>query len=274
MLMNARKLASWTVVALFVSAAAVGCKKKDETAGGSADAAAAQTSATVQAGDANAWYRCPMEECHYAQKGPGKCPTCGMDLVKAPEGWAPSDVGDATSCTGSSCGCPMAAGMQGAPGTGVPTPTAVKTAKELAPEKIGQSATCPVTGETFQVTESTPAVNWEGKVYLFCCPGCVPRFLADPAKYAAAAAQPPTDPGQTPPAAALEIKTAGELAPERIGQTETCSIGGDTFTIAADTPAVAYEGKVHLFGCMGCANAFVANPANPTPSSCPHHGAQ
>jgi YHS domain-containing protein len=273
--MKVKTLSTWLVTLGVVALLAIGaCKKKDEAATGPADAAAAQTSATAQAGDANAWYRCPMEECHYAQKGPGKCPTCGMDLVKTPEGWAPAEGGDATSCTGSSCGCPMAAGMQAAQPPTAPEQTppaaapAVSTAKDLAPEKIGQQATCPVSGDTFTVSDATPAVKYEGQVYLFCCAACPPKFLANPQQYGAPA------PAAPAPAAALEIKTARELAPERIGQTETCQIGGDTFTIAADTPAVAYEGKVHLFGCIGCANAFVANPANPTPPSCPHHGAQ
>ena len=170
--MKVKKLSTWLVAFGAVALLAAGaCKKKDQAATGPADTAAVQTPATAQAGDANAWYRCPMEECHYAQKGPGKCPTCGMDLVKTPDGWAPA-------------------------------PTAPAAA----------------------------------------------------------------------PAAALQIKTAGELAPERVGQTETCQIGGDTFTVTAETPAVAYEGKVHLFGCIGCANAFVANPASPTAPNCPHHG--
>lgn len=93
----------------------------------------------------------------------------------------------------------------------------------------------------------------------------MPRFLANPQQYGAPAAP-------APAAGAVEIKTAGELAPERVGQSETCEIGGDSFTVAAETPAIAYEGKVHLFGCMGCANAFAANPAAPQAPNCPHHG--
>jgi hypothetical protein len=73
-------------------------------------------------------------------------------------------------------------------------------------------------------------------------------------------------------AAPLPIKTAGELAPERVGEQATCPIHGDTFTVTADTPAVEYQGKVVMFGCLGCASAFAANPENPAPPSCPHHG--
>jgi YHS domain-containing protein len=141
----------------------------------------------------------------------------------------------------------------------------VQSAKELAADRLGQQATCPVSGETFTVLENTPAVKLGDQVYLFCCAGCAPRFLAEPAKYGATAA---------PAAAApvVEIKTAGELAPERIGQPESCEVGGDSFTVTAETPAIAWEGKVHLFGCTGCANAFAANPANPEHPECGAHG--
>ena len=151
-----------------------------------------------------------------------------------------------------SCGCGgRAGGSQG-----------VSTAKELAADQVGQQATCPVSGETFTVTEATPAVKLGDQTYLFCCAGCAPRFLANPQQYGAPAAAAPQ----------VEIKTAGELAPERVGETTTCEVGGDSYTVTAETPAIAWEGKVHLFGCMGCANAFAANPANPVHPDCGHHG--
>jgi len=154
-----------------------------------------------------------------------------------------------------SCGCAgRAAAAEG-----------VGTAKDLAPDRVGQQATCPVTGEVFTVSETTPAVRLGEQVHLFCCAGCAPRFLADPAQYGAA-------PAPASGAGAAEIKTAGELAPERIGQTATCEVGGDTYTVAAETPAIAWEGTVHLFGCIGCANAFAANPANPQHPQCGSHG--
>ncbi|MBI5534995.1 MAG: YHS domain-containing protein [Deltaproteobacteria bacterium] len=35
----------------------------------------------------------------------------------------------------------------------------------------------------FVVTEQSPKVEYEGKTYYFCCPGCVEQFKADPKKY-------------------------------------------------------------------------------------------
>ncbi|NLY92550.1 MAG: YHS domain-containing protein [Myxococcales bacterium] len=49
--------------------------------------------------------------------------------------------------------------------------------------KIGDRSTCPVSGEEFVVTESSPTVVHEGRTYHFCCPGCAARFEADPDKY-------------------------------------------------------------------------------------------
>jgi YHS domain-containing protein len=241
------------------------CKKKDEAqaaASPSLVATAADTGAAAPACDETAWYVCPMAECNYAQKGPGQCPKCGMNLTQAPAAWAPPAGTETGACTAPTCGCPMVAGAQAAA-------LAAKTARELAPEKIGQPATCPVSGETFTVAETTPAVRYEGQVYLFCCAGCPPKFLANPQQYGASA---PTTPPAAAGAAPLPVKTAGELAPDRVGRQETCPVGGDSFTVTADSPAVAYDGKVTIFGCAGCANAFAANPANPAQPNCPGHG--
>ena len=194
--MSGKKLSGVLAVVL-VAAFALGaaCKKQDEAAGQGTGPVAEATTAQAPAGDAQAWFKCPMAECHYAQQGPGKCPKCGMELERVPDGWVPP-------------GEPGACSTQGCCLGGAPAPTA-------APQ---------------------PA------------PGAAPAV---------------------PP----EIKTAKDLAPERIGQTETCPIGGDTFTIAETTPAVSYNAKVVLFGCIGCAQAFAANPEHPTPPDCPHHGA-
>ncbi|MBI5490042.1 MAG: hypothetical protein HY905_22100 [Deltaproteobacteria bacterium] len=282
--MNVNKLLlGFLSVVMALALASTACKKKGEP-GSTAQAqpGSGETGAVALAGVADAWYRCPMEQCGYAQKGPGQCPKCGMNLEPAPEGWSPesakveapaSDAGAAPplvvaagdppagpaapACAeGGACRCP---------GEGAAEP-GVQTAKDLAADRIGQQATCPVTGETFTVMENTPAAKVGDQVYLFCCAGCAPRFLANPQQYGAPAAP-------APAAGGPEIKTAGELAPERVGQTETCEIGGDSYTVTAETPAIAYEGKVHLFGCMGCANAFAANPAAPQAPNCAHHGA-
>ncbi len=109
---------------------------------------------------------------------------CAKKDQPAPAASEPPGLG-MTGMPGMEHGSGMAA-MQhaAAPGT-APAQAAAKTAKELAPERLGQQATCPVTHETFTVTDETPAVEYQGKVYLFCCPMCAPQFLANPQQYGA-----------------------------------------------------------------------------------------
>lgn len=49
--------------------------------------------------------------------------------------------------------------------------------------RIGDRSTCPVSGEEFVVSESSPTVEHEGRTYYFCCPGCAQRFQANPAQF-------------------------------------------------------------------------------------------
>lgn len=48
---------------------------------------------------------------------------------------------------------------------------------------VGDTTTCPVSGEEFVVEATSPKVEHEGKTYFFCCSGCQKKFESDPAKY-------------------------------------------------------------------------------------------
>lgn len=48
---------------------------------------------------------------------------------------------------------------------------------------VGDRTTCPVSGEVFTITASSPKAEYEGKTYYFCCPGCDAKFKAEPKKY-------------------------------------------------------------------------------------------
>jgi len=48
---------------------------------------------------------------------------------------------------------------------------------------VGTRAVCPVTKEAFEVAKGTPSSVFQGKTYVFCCPGCKPQFEADPKKF-------------------------------------------------------------------------------------------
>ncbi len=47
----------------------------------------------------------------------------------------------------------------------------------------GTKAKCLIMGATFTVSEKTEFSTYKGKTYVFCCPGCKPKFDADPEKY-------------------------------------------------------------------------------------------
>ncbi len=48
---------------------------------------------------------------------------------------------------------------------------------------VGTPAKCPVMGSEFKVKEDSEFAVYQGKTYVFCCPGCKPQFEKDPEKY-------------------------------------------------------------------------------------------
>ncbi len=64
------------------------------------------------------------------------------------------------------------------------TPSASTAALKAPGEaRVGDRTRCPVSGEEFVVTDSSPKAEYEGKTYYFCCGGCDTKFKADPQKY-------------------------------------------------------------------------------------------
>lgn len=51
-------------------------------------------------------------------------------------------------------------------------------------EIVGNKLVCPVMEREFTLKKDSAYEEHGGKVYYFCCPGCAPRFRADPEKYA------------------------------------------------------------------------------------------
>jgi len=108
-------------------------------------------------------------------------------------------VAGPTARAGDSC-CPGAgAGAKtgascGTMGTGAPerSGTAADCGKEdsgmrqtysSAEARKGETLICPVNGNGFEVGESTPYVEIEGKKYYVCCSTCGEKLKADPDKY-------------------------------------------------------------------------------------------
>ncbi len=182
--MNVRARVIVGAMAAVFAAGSAACKKAETTPPQTGQAAPAPTltagdPATCPGGtcpDAGT-FRCPMvAECAYFQQGPGRCPKCGMFLEPVPAEASPQGGAGTPPAAQPSPAAPLAAQPAVAAAE-------VKTAAELAPDRVGQTATCPVSGHPFTVTADTPAVQHEGQIRLFCCPHCPPKFLADPAKY-------------------------------------------------------------------------------------------
>ncbi len=55
--------------------------------------------------------------------------------------------------------------------------------RAVTSEEIGKEAVCPVIKNTFKVTEDIKALEYMGKTYYFCCPGCDTEFIKEPEKF-------------------------------------------------------------------------------------------
>jgi len=52
------------------------------------------------------------------------------------------------------------------------------TEHKITDEEVGEKATCPVMKRSFTVSKDTPAIEFQGQTYYFCCPGCIGKFMA------------------------------------------------------------------------------------------------
>ncbi len=57
------------------------------------------------------------------------------------------------------------------------------TVRAVTRDELGKEAVCPVTQSAFKITEDIKALEYMGKTYYFCCPGCDIDFIKDPEKY-------------------------------------------------------------------------------------------
>ncbi len=84
-------------------------------------------------------------------------------------------------------GCSLLACGEKAPAnTPSPSPAASAspaTFKAPGTATVGDKTTCLVSNEEFTVVAGSPKVDYKGKTYYFCCPGCDSKFKADPEKY-------------------------------------------------------------------------------------------
>lgn len=68
--------------------------------------------------------------------------------------------------------------------TTLPADAAAAPRSFAARPAVGTLAKCPVSGEVHTVGDDTATYEHEGRWFAFCCPGCVNKLKANPAKYA------------------------------------------------------------------------------------------
>jgi len=80
---------------------------------------------------------------------------------------------------------PAAPPASSAPAPAAPPETSTTPSDLKAPGEatVGDRTRCPVSGDDFTVSAESPHVEYQGKLYYFCCPNCPQKFLANPAKY-------------------------------------------------------------------------------------------
>ncbi len=57
------------------------------------------------------------------------------------------------------------------------------TVKAPGDANVGDATKCPVSGEEFDVTATSPKAEHDGKTYYFCCSGCKKKFESNPAGF-------------------------------------------------------------------------------------------
>lgn len=117
-------------------------------------------------------------------------------------GGGSADTSASTSANAQSSGGSSAASASSTGGTTAASATTAPTGNLVAngDAHVGDRTNCPVSGEEFVVTESSPSVVHEGKTYYMCCPGCAGRFRANPQQFITAMQQRAAG-GATAPAA-------------------------------------------------------------------------
>src|SRR5450755_3404494 len=106
----------------------------------------------------------------------------------------------------------------------------------------------PVCGMSVDPAKARGNAQYLGVSYCFCSPGCMHRFVSDPAKFVADS-HPPADGGDS----------SALVAPARKAHKDpVCGMTVDPFKAAA---SIEHAGRLYHFCCKGCAEKFSAHPA-------------
>ena len=112
------------------------------------------------------------------------------------------------------------------------------------------TVTDPVCGMTVDPAKGRGKAQYQGDTYYFCSPGCMHRFVSEPAKFLAHGYRPAHPSDEPPPI---------QIAPARpFPKDPVCGMTVDASKAAA---SIDYEGKLYHFCCKGCAEKFKTDPA-------------
>src|SRR5271169_5247113 len=108
----------------------------------------------------------------------------------------------------------------------------------------------PVCGMAVDPAKARGNAQHLGVSYCFCSPGCMHRFVSDPAKYV-------TDP--VPAAAVHASASPVQVSPARkLHKDPVCGMAVDPFKAAA---SIEHAGQLYHFCSKGCAEKFSDDPA-------------
>src|SRR5271157_304211 len=111
------------------------------------------------------------------------------------------------------------------------------------------AAADPVWGMTVDPATARGVAQYQADTYCFCSPGCMHRFLSEPAKYLA--------PGYRPTEATSDLPYL-PIAPSRPVQKDP--VCGTTVDASKAAASIEYERKLYHFCSKGCAEKFKADP--------------
>jgi YHS domain-containing protein len=84
------------------------------------------------------------------------------------------------ACGGAQVPAPPVPPAATAAASGSALPPGVKKPGEA---QVGDKTLCPVSGEEFTVTATSPKTEYKGKTVYFCCSGCSEKFQANPDEF-------------------------------------------------------------------------------------------
>jgi len=117
---------------------------------------------------------------------------------------------------------------------------------------VRPAAKDPVCGMTVDALQAAASIEYEGKLYHFCCKGCAEKFKREPAKYLA--------PAYKPGGMSAMVQLGGnqvQAAAKKMERDPVCGMNVDPAKPAA---TAGHEGKSYYFCCQSCADKFSADP--------------